>query len=86
MIISIDYDDTYTNDPDLWDRFIAVAESKGHIVICVTARRDTFENRREMTIPVETILFAYDCPKRQYAEYKGYHVDVWIDDKPEAIV
>lgn len=86
MIISLDYDDTYTNDPVFWNQFIGLAKAYGHEVICVTSRRDTMDNRADMEIPVEKILFAYDAPKKDYANWQGVKVDVWIDDNPHRIV
>ena len=41
MLIALDYDETYTADPVLWDRFIGDANDHGHTVWIVTARRDT---------------------------------------------
>ena len=36
--IGLDYDGTYTVDPDLWLRFVRQAKDRGHEVICVTMR------------------------------------------------
>ena len=38
MIIALDYDKTYTADPNLWDAFIKFAVFRGHKVICLTMR------------------------------------------------
>lgn len=38
MNISIDFDDTYTRDPEMWNAFIRLAQASGHKVYCVTAR------------------------------------------------
>jgi len=35
MIISVDYDETYTRDKILWDSFIKQAKARGHTVLCV---------------------------------------------------
>ncbi len=41
MIICIDYDDTYTRDPSLWDSFISNVKHRNHTVICVTMRSES---------------------------------------------
>jgi hypothetical protein len=38
MLISLDYDNTYTLDPKFWDMFVKNAISSGHRVICCTMR------------------------------------------------
>ena len=41
MNISLDFDNTYTRDPDGWDTFIKVMRYRGHKVYCVTMRYET---------------------------------------------
>jgi hypothetical protein len=90
--IAIDFDDTFTADPELWSQFIAHAQDRGHRVLCVTARRDTDENRDDMTSCF--ILYGVDVPiifcnlssKLHTMERRGTKVDIWIDDSPYAIV
>lgn len=88
MIIAIDYDKTYTLDPDLWNAFILKAQQRGHKVICVTNR----DNSKELSEPVLNsigkycqIIFAGSKWKRESAKEAGWMVDVWIDDMPEMI-
>lgn len=47
MKIALDYDDTYTKDPELWDSFIAEAKERMHEVTFVTLRfsKDVFMSR-----------------------------------------
>jgi len=88
LTIAIDYDDTFTADPDLWRNFIGMAQLRGHRVVCVSARRDTFDNRQEIrdAMPDDVpVLLSYDRPKRDFVEAEGVQVDIWIDDMPEAI-
>ena len=42
MIISIDFDDTYTKDPDFWDEVCKLAIQKKHTVYCVSARYEKY--------------------------------------------
>ena len=88
MIIAIDYDDTFTADPQLWRHVIGCIESSGHRVVCVSARLNSRGNQRELgaALPSSVEIFlSYDKPKRQYMQSKGVEVDIWIDDMPEAI-
>lgn len=89
MIISIDFDDTFTADPKMWANAIQLMQDCGHTVICVSARRNTMDHRIELegALPEGVkVLLSYDEPKRDFALRQGYAVDVWIDDFPDAIV
>jgi hypothetical protein len=88
MIIALDYDDTYSAAPELWDEFIDACERRGHDVICVSCRRDTDENREECKIAKlvhHAHYFTALSPKRWFMEQRGIKVDVWIDDLPECV-
>ena len=54
LVISLDYDRTYTADPGLWDQFIALARSRGHEVVCVTGRNGP-PGPHERPIPCDVI-------------------------------
>lgn len=89
LLIAIDFDQTFTADETLWTDFIAKANKRGHKVICVTARRNTFEHRKYVyeRLPESVdAYFAYDRPKRDFitSVYKLWP-DIWIDDIPEGI-
>ena len=87
MIISIDYDHTYTRDPKLWDEFAKNAIKNGHTVYCVSARAEA-----DMVEPKNTIgqiIGPANCfgtnlqPKREFMIKKhNIRIDVWIDDQP----
>lgn len=82
MIISIDYDGTYSREPSLWDNFISFAKERGHVVICITNRAFPIESGKK---PNVEILYAGADYKREYAVKNGYKVDIWIDDMPETV-
>lgn len=86
MIIAIDYDNTYTAAPELWNEVIRLFQTAGHIVICVTARPDTMGQPVIDSIgKLVPIIFAGAEWKRTAAEKRGYKVNIWIDDSPEYI-
>lgn len=87
-VIAIDYDGTFTIDPDLWRAFIERAQARGHTVVMVTGRSHEgqwgAEVRREVRglVPV---VFAAQMWKSTAAQCAGYDVNVWIEDHPETI-
>lgn len=92
MRIAIDFDDTFTADPVLWSDFIRRAETLGHDVVCVTARRNTQENLNHLNSVFHENMIdikIYFCNlKSKYEEMKDKNltIDIWIDDSPHAIV
>lgn len=84
MIISLDYDETFTRDPAMWRQVIETAQIAGHMVVCVTARHEPPDPEREPEIPCN-VFCTGGTPKRAFMQGKGIHVHVWIDDMPEFI-
>lgn len=90
MILSIDYDDTYTRDPDLWDGFIRNALKSGHEVYCVSARHEFHmrEVRKKLgpIIGDERCIGTNGAAKRDHLwGIRGVYADVWIDDQPDTV-
>ena len=85
MIIALDYDETYTQDPALWNRFIEDCIKNGHRVICVTMR---FNNEYEAPDVINSIgklcevIFTERHAKAPYLQQRGIFPHVWIDDRP----
>lgn len=92
LVISLDYDQTYTAAPGLWRSFVAMAAERGNRVVCITRREDTEANREELRAAFadldirDTILCGPVTQKRDAAARAGLEVDVWVDDYPEGIV
>lgn len=84
MLIALDYDGTYTADPDLWLDFIKRAQSRGHTVICVTMRHDheTLDMCLRLQDRVEVICSARQA-KQLFLNELGIYPDIWIDDNPK---
>lgn len=88
MVISLDFDDTFTRDPELWRRFTHTAVSMGHDVVLVTNRaphRGAEVHAALRGVPVSAIVFAGRAPKREAALRHGIQVDVWVDDLPHTV-
>lgn len=86
MIVSIDYDGTWSRDPRGFALLAQSFASRGHEVIVCTGRVTGHkEVERECMPHVSAIVFAHPLTKRQACKKHGYQVDVWIDDKPETV-
>ena len=58
--IIIDFDGTYTADPELWDVFLASARERGHKLICATMRHEDLEGdevKEALADKVDQIVF-----------------------------
>lgn len=94
-LIALDFDETYTLLPDLWDAFIDLSKASGHSVVIVTARHDRQDclgaddnsdivdlcNRKNISV-----IYCSQKPKRAFCESLDYNFDIWIDDSPESII
>ena len=84
MIISLDYDDTYTKDTEFWDKVVKLGKKHGHTFYCVTARAmepDNYEPKPNMKIYCTSHEY-----KKKFMQNLGIDIDVWIDDTPEALI
>ena len=92
LVISLDYDRTFTAAPGLWRSFVSMATAAGNKVVCISRREATDENREELRLAFadlevgDLILCGADTQKRDAAAQAGIAVDVWVDDYPEGIV
>lgn len=88
MLIAIDFDETLTADAALWREFARSAMLLQHQVVCVTARRDTDENRDTIREWMEShgislrTYFTGLGSKVEFMKARGLDVKIWIDDDP----
>lgn len=87
MLIALDYDDTYTADPILWDLFIEQAKQRGHEVFCVTMRyadKESQEVEENLGDKVDRIIYTNRKAKKVVFRMQcGRNPDIWIEDTPE---
>jgi hypothetical protein len=76
MKIALDFDNTFTADPEFWVQFVGAARSRGHSVTIVTSRHHTCP----VTLGGIDIVYCAFTAKR-----KHFQADVWIDDSPKHI-
>lgn len=76
MNIALDYDGTYTADPELWNEFIARCKERGHLVIVVTMRYP--HPNEAIDVPCE-VFYTSRKAKIKAFDQRGF---IWIDDNP----
>jgi hypothetical protein len=88
MIISVDFDATYTKDPKTFDEIIKLFQKAGHTVYCITLRNNTPEEANPVLNSIGKLVPVIFCCrqyKRKVAEEQKIFVNVWIDDMPALI-
>lgn len=88
MNIALDYDGTYTSDPELWLRFIADAKARGHELRVVTMRFMSEGSSIDPKLLATGVPIVYTnrMAKAPHCErIIGWVPHVWIDDHPEAV-
>jgi len=88
MMFSLDYDETFSADPDFWRKFIELARSNNHQVIMITRRFNHGDHGpiTDDVLGVE-IVYTANTAKRDFCRANGIPMpDVWIDDGPEGII
>lgn len=97
MNLSLDYDGTYTRDPQAWNTFIQNMQREGHVVYCVTMRypsghekdptgREAAPVERDLGHLVDAIHFTGRKAKKDFMFQRGICIDVWIDDQPSFVL
>lgn len=89
MIVSLDYDGTYTRDPQVWDQIIEVLRLQGHEVYVVTMRYEATQGQEvyeALSGKVDKIIFTERKAKKTFLRNLGILIDVWIDDIPYFIL
>lgn len=96
ITFGIDYDDTITEDIDLFGKLIKSIEDSGNNAVIVTGRSkigswetevletiDYYKNKFDIKkLPV---VFSGSQWKKEAAKEAGYHINIWIDNSPEYI-
>jgi hypothetical protein len=88
MNIAIDFDDTWTADPVLFQDIACKARLRGHTVYIVTMRgaNQLDEVRQHCAAYVHHIVGTDRQPKRRFCESIGIKIHVWMDDTPDFIL
>jgi HK97 family phage portal protein len=91
MTISIDFDKTFSADPQMWGEFARKAVANGNTVVMISRRPEA--DRGEVIASLgdyaeafsDVLLVGGDTLKDDAAQAAGIAVDVWVDDSPQFI-
>lgn len=88
MLIALDYDDTFTRDPDRWYAAMNLMKMGGHTIIGVTMRSPGQMGNVSLryTELCDKIYCTSLHAKKPFLEKMGVFPHVWIDDTPEFIL
>ena len=90
MRIALDFDETFTRDPEGWMSFIKLMESRGHYIAIVTIRDMLHDGINWKSVGLRyrpcAVIWCDGHPKKTFCEERGEKFDVWIDDNPHSIV
>jgi HK97 family phage portal protein len=94
LTISVDFDQTFSADPELWGSFALDAVEAGNTVVMITRREDTPENQSAIAETLgdyaeafsTVLLIGPETLKDDAAQKAGISVDVWIDDSPQTVM
>jgi len=89
--IAVDFDDTYTLNPVMWNEIIKILFKSNFNVYCVTARPDdhmkAVYEALDGVVPRDMIInTSLRCKRDHLRKHHNIHIHVWIDDTPDAIV
>lgn len=84
LLFALDFDGTYTEDPELWNNFITLLKQKGHSVIVATMRYPSEAGpvREALEDKVDAIIYTSRKAKYEEVQKQGYTPNIWIDDMP----
>jgi hypothetical protein len=87
ILFALDYDDTYTRDPDMWLMFIELLRSRGHDVIIATMRDPSEASDMDpRLLAIVEVQFTSGQQKKPVLDKRGIYPSIWIDDRPDWIV
>ena len=86
--LAIDYDGTFSREPQAVQATIEAFKSRGWTVICATARRKEFDKgfeiERQIASMVDAVVWCDNGPKGEACRKAGFNPDIILDNKPEA--
>lgn len=90
MKIAFDYDGTISEAFNDWHYVMGFLQTQGHEVFVVTFRDERFDRNNDLIFLEEDnfdVYYTRGVAKRFWCEHFGPgEVDVWIDDRPEAVI
>lgn len=89
MNISLDFDGTFTEDPEFWEEWCGLAYNSGHSVYMVTLRaaKDSHASMQYLLEKglIKRVVFCDGRSKAEVCREHNIYINVWIDDQPMCI-
>ena len=87
MVVAMDYDGTYTLDPNVWQMILNRLKMSGHTVYLVTMRtpEECIDLCPDLVKIVDDVIPTSRKAKMPFVRNLGIKIDVWIDDRPDWI-
>ena len=80
LAIGIDFDDTITAAPEMFEEIIGIIKKHRHYVVIVTARDEG--DYDDMLVEFEKIVDAVQFTNGRAKQDEAEGIDIWIDDFP----
>lgn len=85
LLISVDYDGTYSADPATFDLIISELQANGHEVMIITARGDNDPVKVNSNLGIK-VYYTEGADKDPYMrDTHGINIDIWIEDRPQSV-
>jgi hypothetical protein len=85
--IGLDWDGTFTLDPEFWGKFITMCKNHGHDVRIITLRTPEMADEYLTAIGhIIPVIYTSNKQKREHCDEIDWHPHIFIDDSPEFIV
>lgn len=89
--IAIDFDDTFSTDPQMFKEIIKIFRSRGHNVYLVTYRCGDINHVSNLDIfayqsNFDGIFFTQYESKKDFMDKQKIKIHIWIDDNPYSII
>lgn len=92
LTFGLDFDNTYSIDPEFWNKFIDTAHAKGYVVLCITQEdSDSQAQYDKVTSTIGKVIGDKNCyftagkAKMDYCDKHDIVIDIWIDNNPKRI-
>ena len=84
--IALDYDGTYTEDPQAFRDVVNVFHKSGHKVYVVTMRKPEEKIDSLLEVIVDDVIYTSRKAKMDFCRNMGVKIDIWIDDMPVLVL
>lgn len=85
LLIAVDYDGTYSADPETFDLVVSEFQSNGHECIMVTARGKQDLVKVNPNLGLKVYYTEGELKDPFMRDNHTIEVDIWIEDRPQSV-